>query len=179
MTTTEYLNTPETVNPQELIYGVLRAAEAPTPSHQAAVGNLFLALAVHVREQHIGNVWLSPIDVILDEAQALVVQPDLLFISHGRSEIVRDRIRGAPDLVIEVLSPNPRIGYLDERIAWFAQYGVRECWLLHQFKRQLEVLVFASGRVSERRWFHEADPIQSAVLPSFQRTLGSILGWGG
>jgi Uma2 family endonuclease len=177
MTTIEYLNTPETANPQELIYGVLRAADAPAPSHQAAVGDLFLALAIHVREQQLGDVWLSPIDVILDEARALVVQPDLLFISNERGEIVGDRIRGAPDLVVEVLSPNPRIGSLDERIAWFARYGVRECWLLHQFARRLEVLVFASERVVERRLFDEGDPIRSTVLPGFQRTLGSILRW--
>ena len=175
MTTSEYLNTPETVNPQELIYGVVRAADAPAPSHQAAVGDLFLALATYVRGQQDGDVWLSPVDVILDEGRALVVQPDLLFISSERSGIVGDRIRGAPDLVVEVLSPNPRIGHLDERIAWFAQYGVRECWLLHQFPRQLEVLVFASGRVSKRWLLDEKDLIRSTVLPGFQRTLGSIL----
>jgi Uma2 family endonuclease len=177
MTTTEYLNTPETVTPQELIYGMLRAADAPAPSHQAAVGDLFLALAIHVRGQQHGDVWLSPVDVILDEAGALIVQPDLLFISNERSEIVSDRIRGAPDLVIEVLSPNPRIGDLDERIGWFAQYGVRECWLLHQFARRLEVLVFASECVSERRLFDEADPIRSTVLPDFRQSLGSIPRW--
>ena len=177
MTTVEYLNTSETASPQELIYGVLRAADAPAPSHQAAVGDLFLALAMHVCGEQIGDMWLSPIDVILDDERALVVQPDLLFISHERSEIVGDRIRGAPDLVIEVLSPNPRIGHVDERTAWFAQYGVRECWLLHQFARRLEVLVFASGRIVERRLFNQGDPIRSTVLPGFQRTLGSILRW--
>lgn len=177
MTTIEYLNTPETANPQELIYGVLRAADVPAPSHQAAVGDLFLALAMHTRERGDGDVWLSPIDVILDEERALVVQPDLLFISNERHEIVGDRIRGAPDLVIEVLSPNPRIGHLDERIGWFARYGVRECWLLHQFARRIEVLVFEAGRVSDRRLFNEAEQIRSTVLPGFQQTLGAILRW--
>jgi len=177
MTTAEYLNTPETVNPQELIYGVLRVADAPAPKHQAAVGDLFLALATHVRHEQSGDVWLSPIDVILDDAGALVVQPDLLFISNERSEIVGDRIWGAPDLVIEVLSPNPRIGHVEERLAWFARYGVRECWLLHQSVRRLEVVVFTSGHVSERRLFDEADPIRSTVLPDFRQTLGSILRW--
>ena len=189
MTTAEYLNTPEVVYPQELVYGVLRAADAPAPSHQAAVGDLFIALAAHVRDEQSGDVWLSPVDVILDAAQALIVQPDLVYISNGRRDIVSDRIRGAPDLVVEVLSPNPRIGNLDERVAWFAQYGVRECWLLHQFDRRLELLVFsastgldAAGRgrartVSERRVFEERDPIRSTVLPGFSRTLGAMLRW--
>lgn len=53
---------------------------------------------------------------------------------------MKDRIRGAPDLVIEVVSPHPRIGPLDERLGWFAEYGVGECWLLHQPERRLKVL---------------------------------------
>jgi hypothetical protein len=56
MTTDEYLMTPETVLPQELIYGVLRVAEAPTPRHQGAVADFHLALAPHVRERQLGEV---------------------------------------------------------------------------------------------------------------------------
>jgi Uma2 family endonuclease len=76
-------------------------------------------------------VWLSPIDVILDAERALVVQPDLLVVSEARRAIVQDRVRGAPDLMIEVLSPNPRVGSIAERLRWFARYDVRECWLVH------------------------------------------------
>ena len=177
MSTEEYLRTPETVIPQELIYGALRVADSPLPRHQAAVADFHLALAAHVRERHLGEVWLSPIDVIFDAARALVLQPDLLFISNERSGILMDRIRGAPDMVLEVLSPDPRIGRLDERIGWFAQYGVRECWLLHQLDRRLEVLTFEGGRISDRVSFAENIVIQSAVLPEFHRSLGSILRW--
>lgn len=177
MTTKEYLETPETVLPQELIYGVLRAADAPLPRHQAAVADFFWALAAHVRERQLGEMWLSPIDVILDEARALVLQPDLLFISNERRGILTDRIRGAPDMVLEILSPNPRIGRLGERIGWFAEYGVRECWLLHQSERRLEILQFAERAISERASFDDSTAIQSAVLPDFHLTVSSILRW--
>jgi Uma2 family endonuclease len=176
MTTDEYLRTPETVLPQELIYGALRVAEAPAPRHQSAVADLFRALDTHVRIEGLGNVWLSPIDVILDARRALIVQPDLLFISKERSWIVKDRIRGAPDLVIEVLSPRPRIGRLDERVAWFAEYGVDECWLLHQDDQALEVLRLGRAGVVARQRFDGRAPIRSAVLPRFQATLEEILG---
>lgn len=177
MTTGEYLSTPETVLPQELAYGVLRVADAPTPQHQAAVGDFFLTLATHVRERAVGEIWISPIDVILDAERDLVVQPDLLFISNERSGILTDRIRGAPDMVLEVLSPNPRIGQLTERIRWFAQYGVRECWLFHQLERRLEILSLLDGSVGARVSFHEQAPIHSAVLPDFKQSVGSILRW--
>jgi len=177
LTTEKYLRTPETVLPQELIYGVIRAAEAPLPRHQAAVADFFRALDAHVRERQLGDVWLSPIDVILDEARALVLQPDLLFISNERRDILTDRIRGAPDMVIEVLSPNPRIGSLNERIGWFAEYGVRECWLLHQLERRLEIVQCARGAISERESFDDNTAIRSLVLPDFRLTIGSILRW--
>ncbi len=179
MTTAEYLRTPESKAPTELIYGAVRVAESPTPRHQAAVRDFCVALVEHTRETNAGDIWLSPLDVIFDTERALILQPDLMFISHARYYILTDRIRGAPDMVMEVLSPNPRIGQLNERIRWFAEYGVRECWVLHQFERRLEVLTFAGGAIEARASFHEDTPIHSSVLPDFKRSVGSILGWGG
>ena len=177
MTTEEYLRTPETLVPTELVYGVLRVADSPLAHHQAAVLDLALALTQHVRDNRLGEVWVSPLDVILDEARNLVLQPDLFVISTERSHIVTDRVRGAPDLVVEVLSPHPRIGKLAERLAWFAEYGVRECWLVHQIERRLEVLTFENGELAARASFDVRTPIRSLVLPGFDRSLGSILRW--
>jgi Uma2 family endonuclease len=175
MTVDEYFRTPETVQPMELVFGALRVAEAPTPRHQSAVANLFLALDAYVRARGIGRVWLSPLDVVLDERRALIVQPDLMFISSERASIVRDRVRGAPDLVIEVLSPNPRIGRTEERVAWFAEYGVRECWLVDQGRRDVTVLEFAHGSVAQRRVFTRGEGIGSSVVPDFAQALDEIL----
>ncbi len=96
MTTAEYLRTPESVLPTELIYGVLRVAESPLPRHQAVVFDLGLALAEHVRERRLGEVWLAPFDVILDAGRSLIIQPDLFFVSNERGHIMNDRVRGAP-----------------------------------------------------------------------------------
>lgn len=175
MTVEEYFRTPETVTPMELVFGVLRVADAPTPRHQSAVLNLCLALDRHVRERALGKIWLSPLDVVLDERRALIVQPDLMFISNERDWIVQDRVRGAPDLVVEVLSPNPRIGRTDERIDWFAEFGVRECWLVHQDRRDVTVFDFAQGRVRSRAVFLRDAAIHSRVLPEFSATLDEVL----
>jgi len=176
MTTAEYLRTPESLVPTELIYGKLRVAESPLPRHQAIVFDLGLALAEHARGRSLGEIWLAPLDVILDADRALIVQPDLFFISNERSHILADRVIGAPDLVVEVLSPNPRIGKLGERLEWFAKYGVIECWLVHQFEKRVEVLNF-DGNVIARAHCEERAPIRSRVLPEFDRTLASIVRW--
>ena len=175
LTVEEYLRTPETLRPQELIYGALRIAEAPLPPHQRAVGRLYRALDDHVTAAGLGEVWLSPIDVILDQARHLIVQPDLLFISRARERTVADRIRGAPDLVVEVFSPHPRIGQLHERLLWFAEYGVEECWIVDVTERRVDVLTFAEHHIDRRRLFDAQTPIDSPTLAGFSRTLDSIL----
>jgi Uma2 family endonuclease len=177
MTLQEYFATPETVLPHELAFGHLRVAEAPTVSHQRAVGQLFLALHEHVSGRRLGEVFLSPIDVVLDAERHLVVQPDLVFVSEGRQALVFDRIHGAPDLAIEVLSPRPRVGTLTEHMAWFARYGVRECWLVNIKDREVDVRTFGDGRLATRRIFSRFDPIQSETVPGFDRTPGAILGY--
>jgi Uma2 family endonuclease len=175
LTTDEYLQTPETMLPQELVYGVVRDAPAPAPGHQSAVGRIFVALLQHVERRHLGGAWLAPLDVVLDRERHLVVQPDVIVISNTRMHILTDRVWGAPDLVVEVLSPHPRIGTLEERIGWFARYGVRECWLLHQERREIEVLDFADAAISSRCTFDASSPIRSEVLPDFDLSLDAVL----
>ena len=175
LTTDDYLRTPETHRPTELIYGALRVADSPTTRHQQAVGAFYLALALHVRKHRLGTVFLSPLDIIFDYDRALILQPDLVFISNARRQIVKDRVIGSPDLVLEVLSPHPRIGKLQERIDWFAQYGVREIWLLHQLKERFEILGVEDGRVIRQASLDYLTPITSVVLRQFTTTVEDIL----
>lgn len=108
---------------------------------------------------------MAPVDVVLDEDRALVVQPDVLFVSAARASIIRERVHGVPDLVVEVLSPRPRIGDLDERVHWFASYGVREIWLVDQDRRSVDMLECDGGRVERRIRFTSSKSIASTVLP--------------
>ena len=150
MTAHEYFRTPETVKPMELTFGALRVADSPSAYHQSIVIELFRALDGHVRERQLGRMWVAPLDVVLSEARAVIVQPDLFFVAHDQDGIVKERVYGAPELVIEVLSPNPRVGSIDERIGWFARFGVRECWLVHGDEIELSILRCATPRVAER-----------------------------
>jgi Uma2 family endonuclease len=174
MTTAEYLQTPEWITPHELVFGRLRVGDAPAVPHQRLVGALFKARDAHVRERCLGEVLLAPVDVVLDAERALIVQPDLLFVSEARSRIVTDRVWGAPDLVVEVLSPWPRIGNLSERVHWFAEYSVSECWLVHQRDRCVDVLAFGDGRVAAQTAFTRSARIVSRVLPGFDAAIGTL-----
>lgn len=177
MTTAEYLQTPETVLPRELAYGVLRVADSPTANHQRIVRDLTMALHAHVRDRALGEILPAPMDVVLDVEAALVVQPDILFVSRERCGIVGDRVQGAPDLVAEVLSPHPRIGHIHERVEWFARYGVRECWLIDLPKRAVVVLNFEGGVTSRRALVSGPHVIPSTVLPDLQLSAGTVFGY--
>lgn len=167
LTTSEYLQTAESLRVQELMFGTLRVADSPSPRHQNLLLELAILMRVHVRQSRLGTVWIAPLDVILDPARALVVQPDLFYISNYRQHIVSDRIWGAPDLVVEVLSPHPRIGQVEDRLRLFGQYGVKECWLLHQLTSEIEVLQLGNYAPTSRRTFRSLERIESTVLPDF------------
>jgi Uma2 family endonuclease len=142
----------------------------------------------HVRRYKTGRVVLSPIDVILDARRALVVQPDLVFVSTARAGICTDRIRGAPDLTIEVLSKSKShptaqacaAGAPDRRhdsnvkVKWYRQYGVRECWLVDPSACRIEVinLTTASGGTS---LFEQRQLVRSTVLPRLRLSAVDVL----
>ena len=79
-------------------------------------------------------------------------------------------MNGAPDLVIEVLSPHPRIGQLQERVGWFARYGVSECWLADLPAKSIAVLTLGPNGVVERTLHRVSDQIQTRVLEGLKLT---------
>ena len=177
LTTSEYLQTAETLRVQELIYGNVCLAESPSPRHQDLLLEMAVLLRVFVRQHRLGTVWIAPLDVILDTRRALIVQPDLFYVSNKRQDIITDRVWGAPDMVLEVMSPNPRIGDLQERIKWFSHYGVRECWLVHQLTREIEVLQLTNIGVLSRHTYRGVECIDSTVLPFFGISPEVLTGW--
>lgn len=108
---------------------------------------------------------LSPMDVILDYGRALVVQPDLMFISRERAGIVQHKVHGRAGPRRRNPVAHPRIGRLNEQVGWFARYGVRECWLVHLSPRQFSVLILNEHGVVERRSCRPGESAPSDVLP--------------
>ena len=160
----EYLGGKETMRPQELRYGRLREPPAPGYHHQIVVGRIYTRLDRHVRRHKAGRVVLSPVDVILDMKRALVVQPDLVFVSTARLGICTDRIWGGPDLTIEVLSKTNRHHDCHVKVGWYREYGVRECWLVDPDARRIEVIDLTAAAVGAVA-FETMQLVRSSVLP--------------
>jgi Uma2 family endonuclease len=109
-----------------------------------------------------GVAFTAPIGVLLGKHQA--VQPDVLFIAKGRELIVKeDGIRGAPDLVIEVLSP-PTADYdRHEKLDLYKRSGVREYWLVDPAARTVEIREFGNPR--RTRVYKSGQAFTSRLLP--------------
>jgi Uma2 family endonuclease len=171
MTTLEYLNTAEYNQHRELAYGVLREPPAPFFTHQNVVLKIGRILCDHVEPQNLGKVAIAPLDVVLDRERALVVQPDVLFVATERLGIIRDQVWGAPDLVVEVLSPGTESHDRGEKLGWYRQYGVRECWLVDPYAERAIVFDFM-GATPAVRSIDANEHIQSAVFPSLRTAPG-------
>ena len=162
----EYLDGPESLTRRELVFGMVREPPAPRFGHQAVLTRLATLLDAHVRERALGRVCVAPVDVVLDEQAALVVQPDLVFIAADRLALVRDRVWGAPDLVVEVLSPGTARRDRTTKLAWYERYGVGECWLVDPQEWSVCVVDLATGR-ARRRTYTGNRRMRSHVLPEW------------
>ena len=100
----DYLNTPDDKR-YELLEGDLVTIATPGELHQSVSAQLGWRLVQAASENNLGRVYHAPFDVVLSDTD--VVQPDLLFVSNRRSHIITpENIQGAPDLVVEILSPS-------------------------------------------------------------------------
>ena len=144
----------------------LETREPPMPSyeHQRIVTRLIVRLYTHVEQRGIGQI-LSPMDVVLDDKAALVVQPDIIFVHRDRLAIIKERVWGAPDLVVEIASPSTARRDRTIKVGWYRQYGVSECWLIDVRSRSVEVFELQS--TTPARMFSGEQVVRSAVLPDW------------
>ena len=157
----------------ELIDGVPYAMDNPTSRHQAISMALSLQLASFLKGESC-KVFYAPLDVRLnpDEGDDTVVQPDIMIVCD-KSKIGMKGIRGAPDMVIEILSPStaPR----DKRVKlWkYSQAGVREIWILDPDIKTLQVFFLENGNYAAKT-YGERDNVTVEILEGCQINLEEV-----
>lgn len=153
----------------ELIYGRFYVSPSPSLLHQTVV----LALASTLRQiarRMRGLVALAPLDVTFFDHS--VTQPDVIYVTAARRQILEARVEGAPDLVIEVLSPGTARRDRGEKLMLYAEGGVREYWIVDANERQIEFLRNDSGEFVVA--LPEAGTYRSQAIPEISLDIAAF-----
>lgn len=174
-TVRDYQATPDGPPWSELIEGDLVQDPSPRDPHQSAAGEIYFAIKLYLRQHPIALVRYAPLDVYLDDIN--VFQPDVLVLLQDRASLRTDEgIKGAPDLVVEILSPSTlRTDLLRKRVV-YARSGVREMWIVDTVAQTI-----AAFRFSEKRdapvaiWLNAADDAaRTPLLPGLSIPLRNV-----
>ena len=169
----DYLHIPDDGYRYEVVWGELTVPPSPTFGHQRVLGILFSTLHQHVTAHDLGVVCVAPLDVVLSEQN--VLQPDILFVTKERLHIVTEaNVNGAPDLVIEVLSPGTAAVDRGRRMDAFAAFGVLHCWLIDPLSHSLEVYELRGERYEMVSRLTETDAFAPAIFPGLSLPLASV-----
>jgi Uma2 family endonuclease len=140
----DYAALPDDGNRYEIIAGVLYMTPAPGTGHQSISARVVTFLVTHVEFAGLGRVFAAPVDVEL--APDTVVQPDIVVVlSANLDRITPSRIIGAPDLVVEILSPGTAGYDRREKQDAYARAGVGEYWIVDPGAQTVELLTLDQG----------------------------------
>ncbi len=132
----------------EVMKGELVMVPAPFTIHQRISRNLEFILCDFVRGKKLGEVLYAPTDVVF--AEDVVVQPDILFISKERLDIIKEAaVMGSPDLVVEIVSPSSASYDTIDKRNIYEQYGGKEYWLVFPQEKVIEVLTLGNNLYRE------------------------------
>lgn len=183
-TVEQYLTWPEDGPRYELIDGVPFEMNAPGYDHQKIVASLHVELELHQRERLKSgggageppcDILESPIDVILSDIS--VVQPDLIVVCDP-TIVVNGRVRGAPDLVVEVLSPSTAAKDRKHKRRLYETAGVPQYLLIDPAYRFAELYSLdADGRYPESDMLLADNTLTLQVAPGFNLTFHDLFGW--
>ena len=157
----------------ELIDGELIPMPSPKEIHQRLLLLLGASWLWFVRETRLGAVYTAPFDVILSATN--VVQPDLIFVSSARAHIItEDNIRGAPDLLVEILSPSTAGCDRTTKRNLYARHAVGEYWLIDPYAKTATVLILGANGYNTHAVYSEGDTLTSPTLAGFSLNMSEL-----
>lgn len=163
-TAADYAKLPEGA-PFQLIEGKLIYMPSPYVVHQRVLGSLHVKVFTHVEKNELGEVHFAPLDVHFDEEN--VFQPDLLFVSVSRKDIIRNFIQGAPDLVVEILSKGTKKVDEETKMKVYGKHNVLEYWLIHPTQKWVKVFENQDGEMIESILLEEKGSFESKAVKGF------------
>lgn len=157
----------------ELVDGELFVTPAPIPLHQRIVGNVFGQLWQHVRQHRLGEVFVSPCDIVF--TPITVLEPDVFFVSRARFHIIGEKnLSGPPDLVVEVLSEFSTQLDQDIKFKKYAQHGVPEFWLFDPPGKTLKVFRLKKRKYELIEDLGFGDTLTSPLFPGLTLSISSL-----
>ncbi len=171
----EFWALPESMLRIEYVNGEIVMAPTPTVAHQLVIGKLYSALQSFVKESASGEVFLSPLDVVLPSGD--VVQPDLFYLTTEESgrAMSAQRVHGAPSFLVEILSPGSIKHDRVTKRNLYERNGVREYWIVDLKAKSIAQLVLRKKHYALTE-LGEGDSIRGAVLAGFESNVGELLG---
>ena len=172
LTYEDYAAFPDDGIRREIVNGEVYELSAPKVRHQRLVGRLYVALVLYVSEHGGGEVFVSPIDVLLSKHD--VVQPDVVFVASDRAAIVTEpNLRGAPTLVVEVVS-DPRHDRVRKR-ALYARADVSEYWIVDPDADRIEIHRLGPDGYGKPEILEGGDVLSTTLLPAFTLDVAGAL----
>ncbi|MCY4025627.1 MAG: Uma2 family endonuclease [Acidobacteria bacterium] len=158
----------------ELLDGDLVMGPAPNLKHQEVQSRLGRRLAQFVEERGLGKLFFAPCDVVLSDTD--VVQPDLLFVSRERDHLLSggENVRGAPDLVVEILSPATAERDRGYKRVLYARHGVAEYWLIDPTAETVWVHRLRDGELALAQTLGRERTLRTPLLPGFEADLDDV-----
>lgn len=173
MTYDQYCLLPEDRNQYELFDGELVMTPSPNVRHQRVIARLCSQLLIYVEAHSLGSLIVAPIDTIFDPYT--VLQPDILFVSQERIPVVvKERIEGAPDLAVEVLSPSTIEKDRHRKLAVYSQFGVREYWIVDPETQTIERYGREGYELRLTRTFSSGEAVESSLFPGLSFPVASV-----
>ena len=159
----------------ELIYGEAFAMSGPNTRHQTILGELFGTFHNYLREKPC-RVLPAPYDVRLfyeeDESDDTVVQPDIIVVCD-KNKLGPEVCRGAPDLLVEILSPSNTAIEMERKFKLYQDAGVREYWVVDPENNGLRVYCFKDGAILTNS-YGSAGTVSVSIFPDLRIELEQV-----
>jgi Uma2 family endonuclease len=168
----DLLAMPDDGKRREIIDGELYVTPSPVTDHQRILGTLAYEFWKFLETHPLGDLLIAPRDVVLSAHD--VLQPDLLFVLNEHQDYLQDWVRGAPDLVVEILSPGTEARDRGPKAKTYARYGVGEYWIVDPAAPAIELYRLTAEGYELIGKCAPGDAVSTPLLPGFSLAVGTV-----